>query len=103
DLGPGCAVAVGGFQVPALEGRLEGEELDGVGAFQLAVPQPREAGPQGDQPAVVVHQPVEAGGPAPVQLVDGGGRAVAVVQPLFGAGELLARQHEGGAHAGQVD
>ena len=74
-----------------------------MGALQLAVPQPREAGPQGDQPAVVVHQPVEAAGPAPAQLVDGSRGAVAVVQALFGAGKLLARQHEGGAHAGQVD
>src|SRR5699024_12718296 len=67
DLGPGRAVAAGRLKMPALQGRLEGEKLDGVGAFQLAVSQPGEAGPQGDQPAVIVHQPVAPGGPAPVQ------------------------------------
>src|SRR5699024_5880289 len=103
DLGPGRAVPAGRFQMPALQGRFEGEKLDGVGAFQLAVPQPGEAGPQGDQPPVIVHQPVEPRGPATVQLVDGGGRAVAVVDALFGAGKLLPCQHEGGAHAGQID
>ena len=54
-------------------------------------------------PPVIVHQAVEAGGPAPVQLVDGGGRAVAVLDAPLGPGKFLPGLHKGGAHAGEVN
>ena len=42
-------------------------------------------------------------GPLPVQPVEGGGGAVAVALPLFGAGKLFPRLPERQAHAGEVN
>ena len=65
--------------------------------------QPGKGCPQRQKPPVVVHEGVVLLGAVPVQPVQGGRGAVAVPYPLFGAGKLLARLHEGQTEAGQVD